>query len=180
MVHKGIELSGGCCVLLAFMLLMVPLPWLLASFVAALVHELCHYAAIRLCGADARGLSLYSFAACLPLPAMSRGREVLCALAGPAGGFLLLLFVRWMPRVALCGAMQSCYNLLPIYPFDGGRALQSGLVLFLPPPKAMAICRVFEVCCKWGICILAIYGSFCLKVGIFPLLMAALLLIRAK
>lgn len=174
------KLSGGFCMITALMLLLVPVKWLLAAILAAAVHELCHYIAIRLCSGKCDGVKLYSFAAHLPLPEMSRGREVVCALAGPVGGLCLLFLARFMPRVALCAAMQSAYNLLPIYPLDGGRALQNGLLLFLPPPKAASVCRAMEIVSKSGIFLLALYGCFCLKLGIFPLLLALLLLIRVK
>lgn len=180
MADKGVKISGGFCLLLALTLLLVPIQWLFAALAAAAFHELCHYAMIRFFCGKWVGVKLYSFAAHLPLPAMSRGREVICALAGPVGGLSLLLFSRWMPRVALCAAMQSAYNLLPVYPLDGGRALRSGLLLLLPPPKAAAVCRMSEIVCKTAICLLALYGCFWLKLGIFPLLLAALLLIRVK
>lgn len=180
MGHNRITMSGGFCITLALMLLLVPLEWLLAALFSAAFHEACHYLALRVCTGKGNGVRLYSFAAHLVLPEMSRGREVLCALAGPVGGLCLLLFARWMPRVALCAGFQSIYNLLPIYPLDGGRALQSGLLLFLSPPKVTAICRILEISCKTCICMLALYGCFWLKLGIFPLLVASLLLIRVK
>ena len=180
MAHKFIQPSGGFCLLFAFLLLLIPLPWVLAFSAAAIFHELCHYIAIRFCTGSCPGLRIYSFAAHLPLPEMSRGREVLCALAGPAGGLLLLLFARWLPRLALCALVQSVYNLLPIYPLDGGRALQSGLLLFLAPPIAENICHILEILCKLILIATAIYGCIWLKLGLFPLLMVTLLLIRIK
>ena len=180
MITERIKLSGGFCVGLALMLLLVPMKWLAAAAMAAAFHELCHYLAIRACRADCDGVRFYAFAAHLPLPEMSRGREVLCALAGPLGGLCLLLFARWLPRLALCAAMQSAYNLLPVYPLDGGRALQSGLLLLLSPPKAAAVCRVIEISAKSILFLLGMYGCFVLKLGIFPLLLALLLLIRVK
>lgn len=177
---NGIRPSGGFCIVAAFMLLLVPLPWLVAFIFAAVIHELFHYAAIRICTGDRQSLRLYTYCAYLRLPEMSRGREMICALAGPIGGLLLLFLARWFPRLAICGGIQSAYNLLPIYPLDGGRALQSGLLLFLPPPLANRICNWMALICKWSLCMLAIYGSFGLKLGVFPLIMVALLLIRVK
>ena len=51
-------------------------------------------------------------------------RELLAVLAGPAGSLLLLSLYRVLPRVAVCAAVQGFYNLLPIEPLDGGRALR--------------------------------------------------------
>lgn len=180
MGSNSIKLSAGFCALLAMMLLLLPLQWILAAVFAALFHESCHYLAIRLLSGRGTVVRLYSYGAKMPLPEMSRGRELLCALAGPLGGLCLLLLARWMPRLALCAGMQSVYNLLPIYPLDGGRALQSGLALILPPPAAGAVCRVAEIICKGAIAALALYGCFCLHLGVMPLLLAAVLLMRAK
>lgn len=180
MTGKGIAVSGGFCIIAALMLLLVPLEFLLAAMAAAAWHELCHYAAIRLLSGQSEGIVLFSSAAHLRLPSMGQGREVLCALAGPVGGLLLLFLTPWMPRIALCAGMQSMYNLLPIYPLDGGRALKSGLLLLMPPPKATRLCGIIQRICKISILALGLYGCFWLKLGIFPLLMALLLLIRTK
>jgi Zn-dependent protease len=48
-------------------------------------------------------------------------QEAFCALAGPMGSFLVLLMSEVLPEAALCGLFQGAYNLLPIYPLDGGR-----------------------------------------------------------
>lgn len=60
---------------------------------------------------------------------MSTGRELIAVLAGPAASLLLLSLVRVFPRVAICGLIQGIYNLLPIYPLDGGKALRCLMAL---------------------------------------------------
>lgn len=179
MEHK-LSVSPGFCIGLALALMLLPLSWLLACLLAAGFHELCHYLAIRLCSGKQAQVHIHSFAARMPLPEMSRGKELFCALAGPFGGLSLLLLSKWLPRVAICATMQSLYNLLPLYPLDGGRALNCGLAMFLPPSVAAKICRIVEMCCKIAIGILAIYGCFWLRLGVFPVLLAAVLLLRIK
>ena len=44
-------------------------------------------------------------------------------MAGPAGGFMLLLLKRAFPALAICGFLQSAFNLIPVYPLDGGSVL---------------------------------------------------------
>lgn len=173
-------ISGSFCLGLALMFLLVPLEWGIACVFAAAFHELCHYVAIRLIAGKSAPVRLFSYAAQLRLPEMSAGREVVCALAGPAGGLFLLLFAKWMPRVAICAAMQSAYNLLPVYPLDGGRALRCGLAMLLPPDAAGRVCKVMEILCIVVIFCLAIYSCIWLKLGLFPLLLAMLLIIRLK
>ena len=55
---------------------------------------------------------------------MSTTKTLICVLAGPIGSLLLLLYIRWIPRIAFCALVQTIYNLLPIYPLDGGRAIR--------------------------------------------------------
>lgn len=180
MDSRKIAVSGGFCVISALLLLLVPLPWLFAGALAALWHELCHYLAIKLICHEGAEVKLYSFATCLSLPQMTQGRELCVALSGPIGGLLLLPFAQWIPRIALCAAMQSLYNLIPVYPLDGGRALKSCLLLLIPPPVVMGICRVMAWISKLFIVVFALYCCFWLRMGLFPLLLALLWLIRIK
>lgn len=137
-----LEISGWGCVALALALLVLPLPWLMAAVTAAAFHELCHALAVRLLGGRIYRMALGSRGAVMELAAMPPGRELLAAAAGPMGSFLLLLTARHFPRLALCGLVQGCYNLLPIFPLDGGRMLLRGLELWLPGEKAAGTTRI--------------------------------------
>lgn len=176
----SIKLSAGACICSALLLLVLPLNWLCAALVAALFHEGCHLLAIRLCGGKAVKLRFGAGGATINLPAMSRGRELLCALAGPIGGLLLLLLARWFPRVSVCGVLQSVYNLLPIYPLDGGRALRCGASLTLSPKWSQRVCDWIEGVCYFAILAVGFYGTFIWKLGIFPLLPALMVLLKTK
>ena len=79
---------------------------------------------------------------------MSAGRELLCVLAGPVGGLLLASFYRGIPRVAICAAAQSAFNLLPVYPLDGGRAM--GCMVELLPVKYRAAGKRVQMAISLG------------------------------
>lgn len=118
------KLSFPACILGALMLLVLPLRWMLAWAVAAALHELGHLVAVCLLGgrvleirAGARGMVMET------VP-MKPWQTILATAAGPGVSLSLVLLCRWMPRTALCGLAQGLYNLLPIYPLDGGRIVR--------------------------------------------------------
>ena len=125
------EASFGFCIFLALLLLTVPLPWVGSALAAAGFHELCHILALRAMHVPIRRFTLEGRGARLHLPDLTGVQELFGALAGPAGSFLLAAGFRWFPRIAFCGLVQGLFNLLPIYPMDGGRILFCLLTLFL-------------------------------------------------
>lgn len=116
----------------AGLILLLPLPWLLSAFLAAGVHELCHLLAIMLWGGHVREIRLAPLGAEIVTEPISGWKEVISAAAGPLGSLSLLLFAERAPLTALFGLLQGAYNLLPVYPLDGGRILGGIADLFFP------------------------------------------------
>jgi len=174
-----IILSPGLYLFAAVMILLVPLRWLLAAVVSVTVHELFHIAAIRCFGNRIYCVRVGIDGTRIHTQLMPLWQELVCALAGPIGGLLLLLLARWFPLIALCSGFHSLYNLLPVYPQDGGRALRCGAQLLLPDKWVNIVCRTVEYTCLLGVGLLGIYGTFILKAGIFPFLFAILFLYRS-
>lgn len=122
-----IRLDPWACVAWAGMVLLLPLQWLLAAVTAAAFHELCHMGAVYALGGEVREIRIGPAGAVMDVMLPGKGRELLAALAGPAGSFLLLFLHRGLPHIALCGLFQGLFNLLPLYPLDGGRVLRCAL-----------------------------------------------------
>lgn len=178
--HSRFTVSAGTYVALALMLLLLPLKWIAACIFAAFFHEACHLLSVRLVSRDIVGIHIGSAGAVIETGEMTAGQELFCALAGPIGGGLLVLLGKWMPEVAICAAAQSAYNLLPLYPLDGGRALRSLASLVFSPKVSRRICIAAAFACLLGFSALAVYAAFFLRFGILPVLIVVLLCIRVK
>lgn len=57
----------------------------------------------------------------MDLSPMTAPREAVCALAGPLGSFVLVSLGKYWPELALMALGQGIFNLIPVYPLDGGR-----------------------------------------------------------
>lgn len=167
-------------ILTALCLLVVPFKWIFAWMLASMFHEFCHYAALKAVGCQLFRIQVGANGTIMDTDLFGNTKEMLCALAGPAGSLLLLFTGRWFPRLAVCGLFQCVYNLIPIYPLDGGRAVHSFLKRFFSASRCMKIENRIETC----ICILflfvGLYAALCLHLGFFPMLFVIILIIKNK
>ena len=153
----------------ALLLLTLPLPWLAGAVAAAGIHEAGHLLAIRLLGAPMSKIRVGCRGAKIHTCFSDPWREFLCAAAGPAAGLLLLLAARWFPRIAVCGLVQSIYNLLPVYPLDGGRMLFCVLER-MAPGKAEKLTQAAGQGMAWLLLTGALAAILCRQPGIALLL----------
>ncbi len=160
-------ISPAACVLAAMMILVLPLRWIAAAMLAALIHELSHFAAVKLCGGNVQSLNIGKRGAVMCADTLSRPETIICVLAGPLGSLSLLLFLRRFPRIAFCGLVQGTYNLLPLYPLDGGRALRCLL--------SQNVCDIIANVLIGVMFVVAVYLSVFLRLGVFPLLLVFML-----
>jgi len=176
----NIQISGTMLLSGALMLLVLPLQWVMAVLIAAFWHELCHILAVKLCGGSIRSMEVGDSGAVMECREMTPGREVICVLSGPFGSMLLLCLVKWFPRIAICGCFHGLYNLIPVYPLDGGRALQAAAFALLQRDQAESLCMVVRYAVTILFISFALIGTFVLNLGAFPLMLVAILLFRMK
>ena len=93
---------------------------------------MAHIIVIQLLGGKVYGICLTPFGARIEMGNIFGMREAVCALAGPVASFAVAYLIHQYPVLGLCALFQGCYNLLPIYPLDGGRALRRILEGILP------------------------------------------------
>lgn len=177
MEQNKARLFGGITpIYWALIILLCPISWIIPMVIAALIHELGHFWAIRWCGKKIKNMKVGITGAILVAGNLSPGQELFCALAGPVAGLLTLLLRRWFPRLALFALLQSVFNLLPIYPLDGGRIISCvATVLHIP----QLLCKILSGILLTAILILSVYGTFILHLGLSPIFIAVMLLYRA-
>lgn len=154
----------------ALSLLLVPLRWLLGWVIAAAVHELGHYIALRFCKCPVYGIRIGLSGAVMETGAMFPTTELLSAAAGPLFGASLLLLSKWFPVLAVCAFVQTVFNLSPVYPLDGGRVLRSVLMTFLSEVTAIHISNAVSMilCCIAFVLLFSV--CFKLSMPLLPIL----------
>lgn len=162
----------------AALLLLLPLNWLLAAAAAACIHEVAHIAAIYLWGGRIQQIRLEPFGAVIEAEGIEGTREVFCALAGPLGSLLLVLLIRKAPLLGLCGLIQGMFNLFPVYPMDGGRAILR-LLEGCIPKHAERVAFIIEMSAFVVLLGAAILGAVRYALGYFPVFFCILAMGKA-
>lgn len=144
-------------------------PELLApTAAAAAVHELGHVAALAVVGGRAEGFTLSALGAELTLPAgLSYARELPVALGGPAASLLLAAAAGGGRCFLLAGLSLALglFNLLPLWPLDGGRAVACLCGMCLSPLGAERVERAIGAAALGGFLAL---GAIAARLGFGP------------
>ena len=168
-----IQVEPGIYLLAALLILLLPLDWLLAAFFAALVHEVCHLVSIILMGGTIYRIHIGIGGTMIETELMDSKKELLSAMAGPLGSLCLVFLCRLFPRLAICALVQGLYNLLPLYPSDGGRILRCILQLNWPE-RAKRV----ETAVRFALIPLSILICFILSAGALPVVIVAVLILK--
>lgn len=165
------DVKPNTYIYIVLLLFLVPLKWLFAWLFAAGFHEVCHWIAVKLCGGEIYSITIGLGGAKMECGPMTKRKRLLAVLCGPLGGLFLLLFARWIPRVAICSWFLSLYNLLPLRQLDGGRALE-----ILIGEKTFILQKVFLIALSVG----AIYISVVFHFGLLPVAIIAVLWLKSR
>lgn len=154
-----IKISGGFWLLLGWFLLGNGWEMLAVILTAACIHEAGHWLVLRLLGAEVRFVSIGVLGAEMQmLPgSLSYGRELTAVLAGPAanllcGTVLIACGTPWLPAAGAHFVLAG-FNLLPIRPLDGGRALQLAAMFLVGPEAGERIARWTGCYCALGLAV---------------------------
>ena len=172
----------------ALFLLLTDTPILLAALLpAALLHELAHYAVLRLCGVRTARFTLTGLGASLYVPELHRlsyGAELLSAAAGPLMNLLLWVLLSLTGREALtlfAGAQMvlGVLNLLPVRPMDGGRILWLATAYLTEPYTADRVAAAVGLAASSALLALCLWLVLTTGSGLFLLLGALWLAYRS-
>lgn len=152
---------------------------LIPFFLAAAFHELGHYWMLRCLGKPPYTMALSFSGAKMETGSLSYREEFYAAAAGPAASLLLGLLLPLWPDLAVYSVILGCFNLLPIPGLDGGRILSSLLLMHLREDTARRICKYLAMVTALSLWGAALYLSGPLHFGMWPILLAALLLYKA-
>lgn len=172
-----IKIETGAFFTIACVVFILPLWFLVSMLLAGMVHEVFHYIALKLSDVTVYQIRIGSLGASMDTEDMTPIKELICAMAGPLGSLMLVLLFRWIPGIAFCGLIQGCFNMLPIYPMDGGRIVKS-LLDMLKIQHIERILLVIEITVGAVIFGLGIWGTFVIKMGLGPLILGAAVVLR--
>ena len=119
-------MTPGFAVLLGVAVCLDPGGLFLPFAAATLAHELGHLIAMGACHVPPSsvrlGLAGVTIFAAFPGPR----QELICAAAGPLANLLSsTILLPAAPKFAAAGILLAAFNLLPVYPLDGGRIVRA-------------------------------------------------------
>ena len=173
---KLIDIKPGFFIMIALYIFLFPLRWVLAWIIAAAFHELCHYLVLTAYKTRIFSVHIDFNGTTIATEHMPPKQELISALAGPLGGSLLVVFSQWLPCTAVCALVQSVYNLLPVYPLDGGRVLRCCVMGAMGERNAQMVCNLIEFVILTIILIVAVIAGFKWRIGLLPVVFAVLLI----
>lgn len=148
---------------------------------SALAHELCHltYLLVRRC--EMRALRINFLGAEMETSPLSYVDEMLCALSGPLANFILyLVFSHRNGPFAILNLGSFLFNMLPIYPLDGGRILRAGLQCLCADANVHRIVRITGIVASLLLMLGIVSLCVLLQQGIWLMLVCAAVIIKLQ
>ena len=167
--ERGVHASWSFFLLVLLAAVISPAEIVVSVLLAAALHECGHLLALRAYRVPVEGLRLSALGAVLYARGarrLSYGRELIVTLAGCGMNIfcgvltaLLALRLSWVEGFVLAGAhiLLAAFNLLPIPPLDGARALYLIAAFFLGPLAGERIAAVTGLVCSLALMSAGVY-----------------------
>ena len=154
---SGLSISPGFLLLAASLYYFGGWAAVTAFFSAALAHELGHLLTLLLTGAEIRKIRMTPAGLVIEYTgALSDAQQIAIITAGPAGGFIFALLCFWAGTryyqyAGAIALLSTLFNLMPVYPMDGGRLSFIILSRIMPDMAAMRFLRWVGSLCSVGV-----------------------------
>ncbi len=188
---KKIDVSFSFLLTLFFAAFFTPLSLLFSILLAAAAHEAGHLLLLSHFGVALRRMRLSAFGAEIDAPGVEKlsygkelcvtlggvGANVLCSLASAALAVRFSLDIFFV--LAGANAVLAAYNLLPVAPLDGGRALYLIFAYLFGPAVGDAVATVTGLLVSLMLALLGAHLTLTLGGGYFFVLAALFIFLGA-
>ena len=148
---------------ISYMFLINKLELFLLFYIAILIHEIAHIVVALLLKVNVKELLLMPFGVCaIYCDRISSKKEILISIAGPLMSLIIFLFSKDI-LIKNINLLIMMFNLIPIYPLDGGRILKNFLKVKYGYNKGIKITQVISDFFIVGIFVLSIIFIMYLK-----------------
>ena len=180
--HKtSFVLYPGIYCLICAVLLLLPLKFLFAWVVSVFVHELSHYIAIRLTGGHIRTIKIKLSGIQMHTEPLKGYQELICAAAGPIGGLLLFwLGYKCIPMISVFSLIHALYNLIPLFPLDGGRVVRNLSALIFKNHSMDRFNIIFDSIVSFFLVAVVLLGMTRFSLGPVPLMIVLIMIFNNR
>jgi len=165
--------------------------WIPIVFFSVLLHELGHALMIWLLRHGQSTITLSGFGGVTRNQRNSRPwQDILISLAGPLASIGIALLAAWLfrssalirrdpmlvflvPQLVWANRSWAIFNLLPLYPLDGGQVIRNLLLTVISPQRSLIISAVSSILIGVGVGVLALLSR-----QIFIVVIAAMLVMQ--
>ena len=175
-LKSGIHVCPETYYILCISLLLLPFEVVISWMISVIIHEVFHYLAVILTGGRVNIVQIGLSGAQMITNPLSRLQEIICAAAGPLGSFLAFVgFIKVFPMTAFFCLIHGAYNIIPLYPLDGGRVIRA--LLESINYKAVII---FDRCIIVLLILACIYIVVRFALGPIPLILMTIMIFKNK
>lgn len=179
-IRKYLEVSPAFVALLCAYFYFDPAKTFFPFLLAVTLHEAGHLLALRGMHAQVHKVSFQLTGAVIHTQPLRYPQELLAAAAGPTVNLLCtLFFLHKNPAFALVNLLLLLFNLLPLYPLDGGRIVRALVHMLLNDTAARIVEKLVTTVCLAAVAACAVYLTCVWHAGPWPIIVCVLLILRA-